>query len=123
MSFTTRNAKSFTNSADVVVNRAPLMDGVDDGREIVVGQHHLRGLLGGLRALTAHGDADIGLLQRGRVVDAVAGHGHHRADRLQGSHDPQLVLRIGAREDMGRQRQGRQGRVGDRVELGASSPP
>ena len=33
----------------------------------------------------AHRDADVGLLQRGRVVDAVARHGHDVAPlRLQG---------------------------------------
>jgi hypothetical protein len=43
----------------------------DDGGEIVVEQHHLRGVLRRLRSLAAHCDADIGLLNRRRVVNAV----------------------------------------------------
>jgi hypothetical protein len=39
-----------------------------------------------------------GLPQRRRVVDTVAGHGGHRAARLQGPHEPQLVLRGDAGE-------------------------
>ncbi len=60
---------------EIVVDGAPLAHRGDDRGEIVVGQHHLGGFLGGLGALAAHGDADIGALQRRRVVDAVAGHG------------------------------------------------
>ena len=40
----------------------------------------------------AHGDADIGLRQRGGVVDAVAGHGHDSALRLQAAHDFRFLL-------------------------------
>ena len=35
------------------------------------------GALGDLGPADAHGDADVGVLERGRVVDAVARHGHH----------------------------------------------
>ena len=85
--------------ADIVEDRPPLVDGRCDRDEIVVEQHHLGGLLRGLRPLPAHGDADVGLLQRRRVVDAVAGHGDDRARRLQRADDLQLVGRVGAGED------------------------
>lgn len=56
----------------VVVDGASLLDGGNDRREVVVGKHHLRRSLGDCRART-HRDADLGLLQRRRVVDTVAG--------------------------------------------------
>ena len=40
----------------------------------------------------AHGDADVGLVQRRAVVDAVAGHGHDVTAGPQRPGDPQLVL-------------------------------
>ena len=39
----------------------------------------------------AHGDTDVGLLQRRRVVDAIAGHGGHLAPLLPGGDDTKLV--------------------------------
>ena len=41
----------------------------------------------------AHGDADVGLLQRRRVVDAVACHRHDRAGPPQRVDDAQFVFR------------------------------
>ena len=57
---------------DVLEDRAPFLDGVDDAREIVVQQHHVGGLLRHVRARDPHGDPDVGALERGRVVHAVA---------------------------------------------------
>ena len=59
--------------------------------EVVVGEHELAGLLGDLRA-AAHGDADVGLLQRGGVVDGVAGHRHDLAGLLHQPGEADLVL-------------------------------
>jgi hypothetical protein len=47
----------------------------------------------------AHGDADVGALERRRVVDAVAGH-RDTCLGLQRLHEAQLVLGAGAREDV-----------------------
>ena len=69
---------------------------MDDGREVVVGEHHFRGVAGGGGALVAHRDADVGALQRGSVVDAVAGHRGDVALALQRFDQPQLVLGAGA---------------------------
>src|SRR3546814_17101769 len=66
--------------ADIVIDRPPLVNRRDDGGEIVVQQNHFGGLTGGLGSLDAPGRADIGLLERGRVVDAVPGHGDDRAE-------------------------------------------
>ena len=41
----------------------------------------------------AHRDPDVGLLQRGRVVDAVAGHGDDLALAAEHVHQADLVLR------------------------------
>ena len=50
---------------EVVVDGAPLAHGRGDRGEIVVRQHELRRFLGGLAALPAHGDANVGALERG----------------------------------------------------------
>ena len=57
------------------------------------------GVLGDVGARDAHRHADVGLLERRRVVDAVAGHRHDVAVALQRVDDPQLVLRRHARVD------------------------
>ncbi len=66
----------------VVVDGATLLDGGDDGGEVVVGEDHLGGRLGHGRA-RAHGDTDLGLLQSRSVVDTVASHGRNLALALQ----------------------------------------
>ena len=76
---------------EVVEDLATLLDGVDDGGEIVVGEDHAPGVLGHLGP-RSHGDADVGRLDGGRVVDAVPRHGHHLALPLQGVDQQDLVL-------------------------------
>ena len=71
-------------------------------REVVVGEDHVGGLLGHVGAGDAHRHADVGGLERGRVVDAVAGHRDDRAVALERLDDPQLVLGIDARVDRDR---------------------
>ena len=85
--------------ADVVVDPAPGPDRGDDRGEVVVGEHHRRGLAGDVGARGAHGHADVGPAQRRGVVDAVTGHRHHVAEGLQPGGDPQLVLRGAPGED------------------------
>ncbi|MDQ1620206.1 MAG: hypothetical protein QOE19_2775 [Actinomycetota bacterium] len=48
--------------ANVIENDAALAHGADDGREVVVLQHYVSGILGDVGAHDAHGDADFGLL-------------------------------------------------------------
>mmetsp|Transcript_43283 Transcript_43283/g.111448 ORF Transcript_43283/g.111448 Transcript_43283/m.111448 type:complete len:461 (+) Transcript_43283:594-1976(+) len=60
----------------VVVDPAPLTHGSDNGAEVVVQEHQVGCVLGDRRARDAHGHARVRALQRGRVVDAVAGHRH-----------------------------------------------
>ena len=67
--------------ADVGEDAAPLADRGDDRGEVVVGEDHVRRLLRHVGAGDAHRDADVGRLQRRRVVDAVAGHGDDVARR------------------------------------------
>ena len=83
----------------VVVDGAPQADRLHDRAEVVVGEDHHRGLLGDLRAGDAHGDADVGLLERRRVVHAVAGHGDDVALLAQDVHEVDLVLGGDAGED------------------------
>ena len=60
-------------------------------RELAVQQHQLGDRLGGLRAV-AHRDPDVGVLERERVVDAVAGHRDHVPVALQRLHQHALLL-------------------------------
>ncbi|MBS6355742.1 MAG: MerR family transcriptional regulator, partial [Oscillibacter sp.] len=78
---------------DVGVDVPAVLDGLDDGGEVVVRQHHAGGVLGHLGAGDAHGHADVRLLQGRGVVDAVAGHGHQIPPLLPGPDDADLVLR------------------------------
>ncbi len=66
-----------------------------------------------------HGDADVRLLQRGRVVDAVAGHRDDLAARLQGVDDPQLVRGRHAGVDRAVADRVLQAALVERVEIGA----
>ena len=76
---------------DAPVDVAAEVDGAHERGEVVVGEHDLRGLLGDLGA-AAHGDADVGLLERGGVVHGVAGHGDDLAGLLHEPGQPHLVL-------------------------------
>src|SRR5699024_2364816 len=78
---------------DVGVHAAAVDHRLDDGGEVVVGQDHGGRVLGHLGAGDAHGYADVGLLQGGGVVDAVAGHGDNLALALPGVDDADLMLR------------------------------
>ena len=86
---------------EVVEDAAALLDGGLDGGEVVVGEHHVGGVLGHVGAGDAHGDPDVGLLERRGVVDAVAGHGHDLAPGLQRLDQAELLLRRHAREHVG----------------------
>jgi hypothetical protein len=58
---------------DVVEHSASFFDSVDDRGEVVVGKDNVRGIFRDIRAGLSHGDPDICALQRGRIVDSVAG--------------------------------------------------
>ena len=80
-------------AADVDEGGPTLLDRGDDRGEVVVEQHEVGRLAGDVGAGAAHGDPDVGLVERRAVVDAVAGHGHHVPPSSQRPRDPQLVLR------------------------------
>ncbi len=76
----------------VLIERAAPHDGAPDGAERIVDDGDVAGLLGHARAI-AHRQAHVGGFQRGCVVGAVAGDGHHLALPLQAPHEPALVHR------------------------------
>ena len=84
---------------EVVVQRATALDGLHDRREVVVGQDHHRGLLRDLGPGDPHRHADVGALQRGRVVHAVARHRDDVALAAEDVDEVDLVLRRDARDD------------------------
>ena len=83
--------------AQVGEDEAAGADGDQDGGEVVVEEHKLTGLHGHLAA-RAHGDADVGALERRRVVHAVARHAHHEVRPLELFDDEQLLFGRGARK-------------------------
>jgi hypothetical protein len=78
---------------DVVVYGVAFADGGSDGGEVVVSEDHLGCLLGDFGAFDAHGDANIGLLKRGSVINPITRHGHHLSGGLHGA-DKSYVARI-----------------------------
>ena len=104
---------------EVVVELAAVLDRPHDGGEVVVGQDHHRGVLRHLGAGDAHGHADVGLLERRRVVHAVAGHGDDVALLLRACDQADLVLRRHAGHDADLGELGGQLLVGQGGELGA----
>ena len=86
------------NFLQVIVDGTAFPNRSDDRCEIVVDKDYLGCGLGRLGPFATHGDADIGLLQSGRVVYAVAGHRDHVALALQRLHQSKLVGRTCASE-------------------------
>ena len=78
--------------ADVVEDDPSFFDRRRHRFEAIVLQHDGRRLLGDVGAAHAHGDADVRLLQRRGVVDAVPEHRDDLAAMLQRLDDQQLVL-------------------------------
>ena len=107
---------------DLVVDAAPDLDGVHEGAEVVVGEHHPRRLLGHLAA-AAHGDPDVGLLQGRGVVDRVTGHRHDQALLLHRAGQPQLVLGGDPAEDVQHRQPLLELVVAERLQLGAADRP
>ncbi len=76
---------------DILKDRPPLFHGRDNRSEIVVGERHGGGLFGHVGAGDPHGDTDISLLERRRVIDAVASHGDDMPLVLQRGHHAEFV--------------------------------
>ena len=68
-------------------------------REVVVGEHHVRCLFRHIGARDPHGDADVRLLQRRRIIHAVARHRDDGSIPPQRLDDAQLVFGGDARVD------------------------
>ena len=79
------------------LNPPAALDRSDDGREVVVAEHHVRRLACDVGAGEPHRDPDVGVLQRRRIVHAVTGHRHDLAARLPRADDSELVERRDAR--------------------------
>ena len=85
---------------DVAKDASALLHGGDDRGEVVVGERHRGRLFRHIRAGNAHRDADVSLLERRSVVDAVAGHRDRVAVLLERADDAQLVRRRHARVNL-----------------------
>ena len=60
---------------DVVEHATAFGDGVQNGGEVVICENDGGGIFGDVRAGEAHGNADVGAFEGGRIIDAVAGLG------------------------------------------------
>jgi hypothetical protein len=78
--------------ADVDEGRPSLLDAGDDAGEGVVEEHQVRRLTGDVGPRASHGDADVGLVQGGGIIDSVAGHRDDVTSRTQGPRNAELVL-------------------------------
>ena len=77
--------------AQVVKNAPPQPHSVHQSCKVVVQQHDGRRLPRHVGAAFTHGHTHMRGLQGGRIVDPVAGHGHHLAAGFQGLNDAQLL--------------------------------
>src|SRR6185437_10070296 len=80
-------------TAGVCERSSALFDGCYDGGEVVIQQHEIRCLTRDVGTGLAHRNSDVSLLQRRTVVNPIASHGNDMTAPLQGSGDPQFVLR------------------------------
>ena len=62
--------------SDVLEDGAPFFYGMDNRGEVVIQEHDVRRLAGNACAGQPHGDADMGLFQGRRVIDAISGNGY-----------------------------------------------
>ena len=93
------------------------LDDFDELRRVRIEIDHVARFLRGLRA-GVHGDADIGLRKRGRVIGAVAGHGDEVAGFLFLADERELVFRRGLGEEVIDAGFLRDGRGGQRIVAG-----
>jgi hypothetical protein len=73
---------------EIVEDAAPFLHSGFDRGEVVVGQNHVGRFLRDIGAGDAHRHADVGLFERGRVVDTIAGHRDHMPAGLKRAHQP-----------------------------------
>mmetsp|Transcript_8199 Transcript_8199/g.20312 ORF Transcript_8199/g.20312 Transcript_8199/m.20312 type:complete len:249 (-) Transcript_8199:2161-2907(-) len=85
----------------VGVDGSSLFDGRNNRRKVVVGQDHVRGLLGDLRSGNSHGNPDRGLLEGGSIVDSISGHGGDFSTRSKNLHQQLLVPGFSSGKDPG----------------------
>ena len=82
---------------DIGVHAATVHDGLHDGGEVVVREDHRSRIFADLGSGDAHGNSDVGLFERRRVVHAVACHRHDATAALPRVHDAYFMLRRHAR--------------------------
>jgi hypothetical protein len=70
---------------DVVKQTTAFFDSFDNGSEVVVSEDHLGCIFGDIASGT-HSHADIGLLERWRVVDTVSSHDTEAAPPVKSLH-------------------------------------
>jgi hypothetical protein len=79
---------------NVVKDRPPFFNSCHYTCKVIVGQNHLSSFFRNIGTPDTHGDADIGLLERRRIISAVTGNRHYISQFLIGAHYPEFVFRI-----------------------------
>ncbi len=83
----------------VGVGDAAFLDPGDDRSEVVIGQDQIGALACDIGAALAHGHADVGGTQCGRVVGAIASDRDKVSQASQGLNDLELLVWLDTRED------------------------
>ena len=79
--------------ADILINSPALPYRRNNGGEVVVCKNHIGSGPGHIGAAFPHGAADVRCPEGRSVVDSIAGHGHHFAGFLQGTHNLYFMFR------------------------------
>ena len=97
----TAEKEEVNGATDIRVDPAPFGDGCRQRAVVSARDDEVGGFAGHVGSTTADGDADVGGLERRRVIDAVAGHRDDVARRLESADDGEFVLGRDTREDCG----------------------
>ena len=85
--------------AQIVIDAATEFDRTHDRGEIIIEEYDRGGFARHIRSAPAHRNADMGGLERRRIIHAIARHCNNLAIGFQSFNDAQLLLRHDARED------------------------
>lgn len=94
-----------SNVRNVGKHPPSFLDRGEDRRKVVVGEDKVRSVLGDVRPVLPHSDTNVGALERGRVIDAVTGHGDKGLATVKRFDHADLGVRCTASDDEREERQ------------------
>jgi hypothetical protein len=82
----------------VVENKTAFFNTINNGREVIIKQKHISGVLGDIRAGT-HGDTNIGLLNSGGIIDTITGNSDDMTKTLASINNKEFLGRSSTGEN------------------------